>query len=105
MGLIDEFSEADSGTVGSVKKLVLQGSRNVTEDVVSFERDKAIIKLNMENMGPKKGFSVLCGYVAMSCNVMFTSHEIDGWNPTHKNGDEWGMVYGIAVPTSVPKKP
>jgi len=24
VGLIDEFSEADSGTVGSVKKLVLQ---------------------------------------------------------------------------------
>ena len=23
----------------------------------------------------------------------------DGWNPTHKNGDEWGMVYGIAIPT------
>ena len=25
-------------------------------------------------------------------NVMFTTHEIDGWNPTHKNADEWGMV-------------
>ena len=22
-----------------------------------------------------------------------TTHQIDGWNPTHKNGDEWGMVY------------
>ena len=26
----------------------------------------------------------------------------DGWNPTHRNGDEWGTVYdvyGIAIPT------
>ena len=23
----------------------------------------------------------------------------DGWNPTHQNCDEWGMVYGIAMPT------
>ena len=22
-----------------------------------------------------------------------TSHQIDGWNPTHKNCDEWGMVH------------
>ena len=22
-----------------------------------------------------------------------TTHQIDGWNPTHKTGDEWGMVY------------
>ena len=26
-------------------------------------------------------------------------HFFDGWNPTHKNCDEWGMVYGIAIPT------
>ena len=25
-----------------------------------------------------------------------TTHQIDGWNPTHKNADEWGM---IAIPT------
>ena len=23
----------------------------------------------------------------------------DGWNPTHKNGDELGMVHDIAIPT------
>ena len=28
-----------------------------------------------------------------------TTHQIDGWNPTHKDGDEWGMVYGIAKAT------
>ena len=34
-------------------------------------------------------------------NVMFTSLSpiFDGWNPTHQNCDEWGMVYGIAMPT------
>ena len=25
----------------------------------------------------------------------------DGWNTTHKNGDEWGMVYDIAIPTKI----
>ena len=25
-------------------------------------------------------------------NVIGTTHEIDGWNPTHQNGDEGGMV-------------
>ena len=33
--------------------------------------------------------------IAMS---QYTTHQIDGWNPTQKNGDEWGMVYGIAIP-------
>ena len=23
----------------------------------------------------------------------------DGWDPTHKNGDEWGMIDDIAIPT------
>ena len=23
----------------------------------------------------------------------------DGWNPTHKNSEIWGMVYEIAIPT------
>ena len=26
-------------------------------------------------------------------NVMFATLMFDEWNPTHKNGDEWGMVY------------
>ena len=37
-----------------------------------------------------------CGYI----NVIGTPHQIDGWNPTHKNGDEWGMVYDIAIPVN-----
>ena len=29
-----------------------------------------------------------------------TSYKIDGlYHPTHKNGDEWGMVDDIAIPT------
>ena len=28
---------------------------------------------------------------------MFTTHQIAGWNPTPKNGDEWGMVCDIAL--------
>ena len=26
----------------------------------------------------------------------------DGKHTTNKNGDEWGMVYGIAIPTLTP---
>ena len=26
-------------------------------------------------------------------NVMFTIQQIDGWNPTNKDGDDWGIVY------------
>ena len=29
----------------------------------------------------------------------------DGWNPTHQNGDERGMVYGIAIPTLYDSNP
>ena len=32
-------------------------------------------------------------------NVIGTTHQIDGWNSSHKNGDERGMVYEIAIPT------
>ena len=27
----------------------------------------------------------------------YTTLIFDGWNPSHKNGDDWGMVYGIAI--------
>ena len=26
----------------------------------------------------------------------------DGWNPTHKNVDKWGMNYDIAIPKLIP---
>ena len=26
-----------------------------------------------------------------------TTHQIDGWSPTHEHGDEWGMVKFIAL--------
>ena len=26
------------------------------------------------------------------CNVI-SQPFVDGWNPTHENGDDWGMVY------------
>ena len=35
-------------------------------------------------------------------NVMFTTHQIDGEHTTHKNGDEWVVVY-IAIPTLLEK--
>ena len=31
-------------------------------------------------------------------NAMFTTLIFDGEH-THKNADDWGMVYGIAIPT------
>ena len=34
-------------------------------------------------------YTVMC----VCRNVMFTTHQIDGEHTTHKNGDDWGMVY------------
>ena len=33
--------------------------------------------------------------VAMYSNVIGTTHQIDGWNATHKNGDEWGWFMAL----------
>ena len=38
---------------------------------------------------------IMLGYVAMSCLPPI----FDGWITAHKNGDEWGIVYDIAIPT------
>ena len=40
---------------------------------------------------------LLCGY----SNVInqYKPSIFDGEHTTHKNGDEWGMVYEIAIPT------
>ena len=32
-------------------------------------------------------------------NVIETTLIFDGEHTTHKTGEEWGMVYGIAIPT------
>ena len=39
------------------------------------------------------------GLIPLGIAMSLAPAIFDGWNPTQKNGDEWGMVYGIAIPT------
>ena len=50
-------------------------------------------------MGELQDPQIQVYYMWVFRNVIGTTLIFDGWNPTHKNGDEWKMIYGIAIST------